>query len=83
MHRHSPRSSVDSHAAHAPLWLASSEGRRLQRPAAERVGRIDGPETPLEVEFFGITEAEQRAALAAFPGGQRFILVKQPTQSGV
>lgn len=76
MHTHSPRSTVDPQAAHAPLWLAASEGRRLQRPAAERVGRIDGPEMPMEVEFFGLTETEQRAALAAFPGGKRFVLVK-------
>lgn len=59
-----------------PLWLAAADGRRLP-PRHERleVGAIDGPETPLPVEFVGLTEAEQRAALAAFPGGKRFVLV--------
>ena len=59
---------------HTPrLWLASSHGVRLPRnhevinPAAE-------PETILEVEFEGLTEAEQRAALQGFPGGRRFRL---------
>lgn len=75
MQRQSPRSSSEFQFSHAPLWLAASEGRRLQRPISELVGDIDGPETPMEVEFFGITEAEQRAALRAFPGGRRFVLV--------
>ena len=75
MRRHSPRSTSEFQLSHAPLWLAASEGRRLRRPIAEAVGAIDGPETQMEVEFFGITEAEQRAALLAFPGGRRFVLV--------
>jgi hypothetical protein len=33
------------------------------------------PESPIEVEFEGLTLDEQRAALAAFPGGRRFVLV--------
>jgi hypothetical protein len=57
----------------AGLWLASRDGVRLSYPA-ESVGPADGPETLLEVEFIGLTEAEQRAALAAFPGGKRFVL---------
>lgn len=61
-----------------PLWLAATDRPRLP-PRHERleVGDIDGPETPLPVEFVGLTEAEQRAALAAFPGGRRFILVSR------
>jgi len=51
-------------------------GRALSRPA-EAIHPVGEPETPLEVEFIGITEAEQRAALAGFPGGRRFILVKR------
>jgi hypothetical protein len=74
MRSHSPRNAPEVQSSHAPLWLAASEGRRLQRPATEPVGDIDGPETPMVVEFFGITEEEQRAALAAFPGGKRFVL---------
>lgn len=73
MHRHSSRSAPDV-PLHLPLWLAASNGRRLQRPVCEFAGDPDGPETPMEVEFFGITEAEQRVALAAFPGGKRFVL---------
>jgi hypothetical protein len=32
------------------------------------------PEQPMLVCFEGLTDAEQRAALAAFPGGRRFQL---------
>ncbi len=56
------------------LWLAAVHGRRLPAPSRTDVGPVDGPETILEVEFEGITEAEQRAALSAFPGGRRFVL---------
>lgn len=59
---------------HAPLWLAASEGRRLRRPLSEVIADINGPETTMTIEFFGITGAEQRAALHAFPGGGRFVL---------
>ena len=38
------------------------------------IGRADAPEPPLVVEFVGISEAEQRAAIAGFPGGKRFVL---------
>jgi hypothetical protein len=40
------------------LWLAAAHGRRL----------------PRKVEFEGLTEDEQRAALEGFPGGRRFRL---------
>ena len=53
------------------LRLAAVDGRRL--PAAHDVPPIDGPERPLEVEFVGLTPAEQLRALA-FPGGRRFVL---------
>jgi hypothetical protein len=67
--------SHDSSAAHGDLrlWLATRDGERLSEPTLS-VGPAYGPETLLEVEFVGLTEAEQRAALAAFPGGKRFIL---------
>lgn len=38
------------------------------------IGRADGPEPPLVVEFSGLSEDEQRAAISGFPGGRRFIL---------
>jgi hypothetical protein len=40
----------------------------------ETIAPANEPEAVLEVEFEGLTEAEQRAALAAFPGGRRFRL---------
>lgn len=58
---------------HTNIWLASRDGVSLAGPS-EPVGPADGPETLLEVEFVGLTEAEQRAALAAFPGGRRFVI---------
>jgi hypothetical protein len=53
--------------------LASVEGARRPHPR-EAVHPVDQPETPIEVEFVGLTESEQRAALAGFPGGRRFVL---------
>jgi hypothetical protein len=38
------------------------------------VAAIDAPEEMLVVSFSGLTEAEQRAAIAGFPGGRRFRL---------
>jgi len=38
------------------------------------IAPIDAPELPMMVSFEGLTKAEQRAALAAFPGGKRFVL---------
>lgn len=55
------------------LWLAAAHGRRLPR-TDEVIAPADAPEAILDVEFEGLTEAEQRAALEAFPGGRRFRL---------
>ena len=55
----------------ARLWLASADGRTLKRPA---VAPVDAPEQLMTVQFEGLTEAEQQTALAAFPGGRRFVL---------
>ena len=61
-------------AAKTPcLWLAAANGRRLPDPGGE-VAPADQPEHPLEVEFVGLSEAEQLRALAGFPGGRRFVL---------
>ena len=76
MQKHSPHPSPDLPPAHAPLWLAASGGRRLERPVSDVVGDIHAPETPMEIEFVGLSDAEQRAALEAFPGGRRFVLVR-------
>jgi hypothetical protein len=54
------------------LWLAAANGVRLTPP--QRVAPAEFPELPLEIEFEGLTLEEQRAALAAFPGGRRFFL---------
>ena len=42
------------------------------------IARADAAEAPLAVEFVGLTESEQRAAINAFPGGKRFLLVTRP-----
>ena len=55
----------------AELWLAAVDGTALPRP---HIAPVDGPETPMTVRFEGLSEEEQRAALAAFPGGRRFVL---------
>jgi hypothetical protein len=49
-------------------------------PEVAGIGDIAGPEAALDVEFVGISEAQQRAALAAFPGGRRFRLVTRKDQ---
>lgn len=56
----------------AKLWLAASRDERLQ--PTNPIAPIDAPELPMTISFEGLTEAEQRAALAAFPGGKRFVL---------
>lgn len=55
----------------ARLWLATNNGRMLPRP---HVSPIDGPELVMTVRFEGLTDAEKQKALAAFPGGRRFVL---------
>ena len=55
------------------LGLAAAHGRRLPRHD-ELIAPPDEPEAIIEVEFEGLTEDEQRAALEGFPGGRRFRL---------
>lgn len=55
------------------LWLAVLEGEWQPAPP-EAILPADGPEAPLEIEFVGLSPMEQRAALAGFPGGRRFVL---------
>ncbi len=62
-----PRQSLKA-APH--LRLVVRDGRRI-----DRVPASTAPEATLYVSFTGLTEAEQRSALAAFPGGRRFRLV--------
>lgn len=57
----------------SPLWLAAAHGRLLTR-SQDMISPLDEPESVLEIEFEGLTEAEQRAALDAFPCGRRFRL---------
>jgi len=59
------------------LWLAAHNGERLAASVDELAAplpAIDEPEAVLTVSFVGLTEAQQRAALAGFPGGRRFRL---------
>lgn len=51
--------------------LAARLGRRS--PAAH-VAPSDAPEAIMTISFEGLTEREQEMALAAFPGGKRFVL---------
>lgn len=51
---------------------------KLPRTVTHRpitVAPADHPELPMLVQFEGLTKAEQRAAIAGFPGGRRFILL--------
>ena len=77
MQKHSPHPSPDPPPASVPVWLAASGGRRLERPVSGAVTGIHAPETPMEIEFVGLSDAQQRAALEAFPGGRRFVLVRR------
>jgi hypothetical protein len=56
----------------AKSWLAAAHDARLRPTNA--IAPIDAPELPMTISFEGLTEPEQRAALAAFPGGRRFVL---------
>lgn len=56
----------------ARSWLAAAHGTRLRLTSP--IAPIDAPELPMTISFEGLTEAEQQAALAAFPGGRRFVL---------
>lgn len=74
MHRQKPAIAPTSH--HPRLWLAAAHGVRLSH-SDETIAAVEEPETVLEVEFEGLTEAEQRRALAGFPGGRRFRLASR------
>ena len=43
------------------------------RPISQ-VAPMNEPESIMTISFEGLTEREQEAALAAFPGGRRFVL---------
>lgn len=69
MHRQKP-----AHVPQRPkLWLAAAHGQILPR-TQEFVAGADEPEAVLDIQFEGLTDEEQRAALLAFPGGRRFRL---------
>lgn len=72
MDRRAHRLTSTAASRRAKQWLAAIHDERL-RPS-HPVAPIDAPELPMAVSFEGLTEAEQRAALAAFPGGKRFVL---------
>jgi len=70
MERHPQRSSLLA-GRRAGIRLATVDGRRVASP---RIEPVDAPELPMAVRFEGLTDDQQRAALAAFPGGRRFVL---------
>jgi hypothetical protein len=47
--------------------------RPVSLPVPHVAGK-DEPESIMTISFEGLTEREQEAALAAFPGGKRFVL---------
>ena len=58
-------------------WLACAHSRPLGETSdGELIGDSDAPEIPMTIVFEGLTEDEQRAALAGFPGGIRFTLAR-------
>ncbi len=62
--------------AEANLRARLALGGRV-RPMARQVPHVtpkDEPEAIMVITFEGLTEREQEAALAAFPGGKRFVL---------
>jgi len=56
----------------AKSWLAAAHDVRL-RPT-NPIAPINAPELPMTVSFEGLSAEEQQIALAAFPGGKRFVL---------
>lgn len=70
---------IDARTSKPRLWLAARDGKRLPPPEGA-IAAISIPESPLEIEFEGLTLEEQRAAIAAFPGGRRFVLVADNTR---
>lgn len=54
---------------------AARASRSRTQPSTPVLPHRDEPEAILAISFEGITEREQEAALAAFPGGKRFVLV--------
>jgi hypothetical protein len=71
MERHVLRLTSPNASRRARLWLAAANGRTMKRP---EIAPIDGPELAMTVRFEGLSDAEQQMALAAFPGGRRFVL---------
>lgn len=72
MERHVLRITSPEASSRARLTLAA----RLHRPSrpAMHISPLSEPETIMAISFEGLTEREQEAALAAFPGGKRFVL---------
>jgi len=55
-------------------YIPASLPSERPSPYLASIGRADAPEPPLVVQFVGITEDQQRAAIGGFPGGKRFVL---------
>ena len=64
-------------------YLPPSPPRERPSVYLNSIGRADAPEPPLVVEFVGITEDQQRAAIRAFPGGKRFVLAAPRIPGGL
>lgn len=51
-------------------------------PERGAIAPLDEPETPIEVEFVGLTPEQQQRALSGWPGAQRFTLARRPAAAG-
>jgi hypothetical protein len=72
LHRRAIRLTTPLASQRAREWLAAAND--MVPRSTLRLAPIDQPELPMAIYFEGISLAEQRAALAAFPGGKRFVL---------
>ncbi len=72
---HELRLALKHSAAQPPrrhLRIAASDG--AARNAADIITHRDADEAPMVIRFEGLTREEASRALAAFPGGSRFVL---------
>jgi hypothetical protein len=72
------RPQLPAPGAHLRLVVEDGKPVAVDPVAVDHVPMTDIPEETLYVSFEGITEEEQHAALAGFPGGKRFVLVPPP-----
>lgn len=63
------------------LLLSLSHARARSAHEPLHIAPADAPETPLDIEFVGISVEEQCRALAGWPGAKRFYLVAKTSKA--